>query len=177
MIVLRSPKGWTGPKEVDGVPIEGTFRSHQVPIDGFASHPEHIPILESWMRSYRPEELFDANGKPVAELIEFAPKGERRMGANPHANGGILLKDLRMPDFRSYAVEVAKPGTTMAEATRVLGAMLRDVMQLNAEAHNFRIVGPDETSSNRLDALFEVTDRNPRRRCCPPTSMLRPTAG
>ena len=159
MIVLRSPKGWTGPKEIDGVPVEGTFRSHQVPVDGFAQHPKHVQILESWMKSYRPEELFDSSGKPIPELLALAPKGERRMGANPHANGGILLRDLRMPDFRSYAVEIKKPGTTRAEATRVLGNMLRDVMKLNLESRNFRVFGPDETASNRLGALFEVTNR------------------
>ena len=159
MIVLRSPKGWTGPKEVDGVPIEGTFRAHQVPIDGFAAKPERIQILESWMKSYRPEQLFDEAGRLIPELAELAPKGDRRMGATPHANGGILLKELRMPDFRSYAVEAPKPGAVRAEATRLLGRMLRDVMKLNATSGNFRVFGPDETASNRLDALFEVTDR------------------
>jgi len=159
MIVLRSPKGWTGPKELDGVPIEGTFRAHQVPIEGFAQHSKRVQILESWMKSYRPEELFDPSGKPVAELTDLAPKGERRMGANPHANGGILLRDLHMPDFRNYAVEVRKPGATRAEATRILGNMLRDVMKLNMESRNFRVFGPDETASNRLGALFEVTNR------------------
>ncbi len=159
MIVLRSPKGWTGPKEIDGVPLEGSFRSHQVPIEGFAQHPKRVQMLESWMRSYHPEELFDEAGKPVRELTELAPQCDRRMGANPHANGGILLRDLRMPDFRTYAVEVKKPGTTRAEATRVLGNMLRDVMKLNRESRNFLVFGPDETASNRLGALFEVTDR------------------
>jgi xylulose-5-phosphate/fructose-6-phosphate phosphoketolase len=159
MIVLRSPKGWTGPKEVDGVPVEGTFRSHQVPLDGLASNPDHVRMLKQWMKSYRPEELFDKSGKPKPELLELAPKGERRMGANPHANGGVLLKDLRMPDFRDYAVDVEKPGRVRGEATRVLGQMLRDVLKLNEASHNFRIVGPDETSSNRLNAVFEVTDR------------------
>src|SRR5579872_5399873 len=158
-IVLRSPKGWTGPKEMDGLPVEGSFRSHQVPIDGFAQHPKRVQMLESWMKSYKPEELFDSAGKPVAELTELAPKGDRRMGANPHANGGILLRDLRMPDFRKYAVEVKKPGTTRAEATRILGDLLRDVMKLNMESRNFRVFGPDETASNRLSALFEVTNR------------------
>jgi xylulose-5-phosphate/fructose-6-phosphate phosphoketolase len=159
MIVLRSPKGWTGPKELDGLPLENSFRSHQVPIDGFAQHPKHIPMLETWMKSYRPEELFDAEGRPVAEIRALAPEGERRMGANPQANGGLLLKELRMPDFRGYAVAVKKPGATRAEAARVLGNMLRDVMKLNMASRNFRVFGPDETASNRLGALFELTDR------------------
>jgi len=159
MIVLRSPKGWTGPKVVDGKPIEGTWRAHQVPVADLQSKPEHLKILEDWMRSYRPEELFDKNGKLIPELAELAPKGERRMGANPHANGGLLLRDLVMPDFRNYAVSVPKPGTENAEATRVLGVFLRDVMKLNADSKNFRVFGPDETASNRLDALFEVTDK------------------
>ncbi|PYT22239.1 MAG: phosphoketolase [Acidobacteria bacterium] len=159
MIVLRSPKGWTGPKEVDGQPVEGTFRSHQVPVDQMSSKPEHIKILEAWMKSYHPEQLFDENGRLIRELADLAPKGERRMGANPHANGGLLLRELRMPDFRSYAVAVPKPGTVRSEATRVLGQMLRDMMKLNTESRSFRVFGPDETSSNRLDALFEVTNR------------------
>ncbi len=159
VVVLRTPKGWTGPKEVDGHTIEGTFRSHQVPVDNFVAKPEHISILENWMRSYRPQELFDETGKLAPELAEMAPKGARRMGANPHANGGLLLKDLRMPDFRDYAVEVPKPGAVTAEATRAMGKMLRDVMKMNMETRNFRIVGPDETTSNRLNAVFEVTDR------------------
>ncbi len=159
MIVLRSPKGWTGPRVVDGVQVEGTFHSHQVPVTDFATKPEHLKILEDWMKSYRPEELFDENGTLVRELAEMAPKGSRRMGANPHANGGMLLRDLRMPHFRDYAVDVPKPGAVRAEATRVLGRMLRDVMKLNQNSSNFRVFGPDETSSNRLDAIFEVTDR------------------
>ncbi|MDB4888980.1 MAG: phosphoketolase, partial [Gemmatimonadetes bacterium] len=159
MIVLRSPKGWTGPKEVDGKQTEGTWRSHQVPLSGIASNPDHLRLLEEWMRSYRPEELFDESGALIAGLQALAPNGERRMGANPHANGGLLLRDLVMPDFRDYAVAVPSPGAVDGEATRVLGAMLRDVMRLNEDAKNFRIVGPDETSSNRLDAVFETTDR------------------
>ena len=159
MIVLRSPKGWTGPKIVDGVAIEGTFRAHQVPLTNFAEKPQHIQILENWMRSYKPEELFDETGAFRRDLRELAPTGERRMGANPHANGGLLLKDLCMPDFRKYAVDVPHPGAVNAEATRVLGAMLRDVMKLNMDSRNFRVVGPDETESNRLGALFEVTNR------------------
>ena len=159
MIVLDSPKGWTGPKVVDGVPIEGTFRAHQVPLSDLTSKPDHIHMLEDWMKSYKPEELFDDQGSFKAEYAELAPKGERRMGANPHANGGLLLKDLRLPDFRKYAVPVPKPGTVTAEATRVLGEMLRDVMQMNMASANFRIFGPDETASNRLNAVFDVTSR------------------
>jgi xylulose-5-phosphate/fructose-6-phosphate phosphoketolase len=159
MIVLESPKGWTGPKIVDGVQIEGTFRAHQVPITDFATKPGHIKILEDWMRSYNPDGLFDEHGRLIPELREMAPKGTRRMGANPHANGGLLLKDLRLPDFREYAVDVPKPGSVQAEATRVMGNMLRDVLVMNAGSRNFRIVGPDETASNRWDAVFEVTNR------------------
>jgi xylulose-5-phosphate/fructose-6-phosphate phosphoketolase len=158
MIILRSPKGWTGPKMVDGLQIEGTFRSHQVPVTDLEK-PEHLKVLEQWMRSYRAEELFDENGKLEPELAALAPKGNRRMGANPHANGGLLLKELKMPDFREYAVKVAQPGKSVEESTRVLGRLLRDVMKLNQENANFRIVGPDETESNRLSAVFEVTDR------------------
>ena len=158
MIVLRTPKGWTGPKIVDGKPVEGTWRAHQVPVTDLAK-PEHLKILEDWMKSYRPNELFDSQGKFVSELRELAPQGNRRMGSNPHANGGILLKDLVMPDFREYAVKVPKPGTEIAEATRVLGKLLRDVMKRNMDAKNFRVVGPDETASNRLDALYEVTSK------------------
>jgi xylulose-5-phosphate/fructose-6-phosphate phosphoketolase len=159
MIVLRTLKGWTGPKVVDGKPVEGTWRAHQVPVTNFKGHPEHVKILEEWMRSYKPEELFDESGKFKSEFAELAPKGERRMGANPHANGGLLLRDLNMPDFRDYAVKISKPGTELAEATRVLGTLLRDVMKLNEDARNFRVFGPDETASNRLDAVFEETDK------------------
>jgi xylulose-5-phosphate/fructose-6-phosphate phosphoketolase len=159
LIVLRSPKGWTGPKVVDGLPTENSFRSHQVPLSELATKPEHLKMLEEWMLSYRPEELFDESGKLIAELAELAPKGERRMGANPYANGGLLLKDLKLPDFRDYAVEVSKPGRVEAEATRVMGKFLRDVMKENLESRNFRVMGPDETASNRLNALFEATDR------------------
>ena len=159
VIVLRTPKGWTGPKEVDGKPVEGTWRAHQVPVTDFAKKPEHLKILEDWMKSYRPEELFDEKGKLIPELAELAPKGARRMGANPHANGGLLLRDLALPDFRDYAVNVPVPGSEVREATRVLGDFLRDTMKLNAEAKNFRVFGPDETASNRLDALYEVTDK------------------
>ena len=159
MIILETPKGWTGPKEVDGVPIEGTFRAHQVPLAQLAEKPAHLQLLESWMKSYRPEELFDAEGRPVPELAALAPKGDRRLGANPHANGGLLLKELELPDFRDYAVAVPRPGGERAEATRVAGAFLRDVMKRNAQHGNFRVMGPDETASNRLSAIFEATDR------------------
>ena len=156
MIILRSPKGWTGPKVVDGKPTEGTFRSHQVPM-GDMSQPGHVKILEKWLKSYRPQELFDETGKLLAELAELAPQGARRMGANPHANGGLLLRDLRLPDFRDYAVKVAKPGAVTAEAARTQGEFIRDVVKLNAT--NFRVFSPDETASNRWGAVFEVTNR------------------
>jgi xylulose-5-phosphate/fructose-6-phosphate phosphoketolase len=159
MIVMRTPKGWTGPKEVDGKPVEGTWRAHQVPVTDFATKPEHLKILEDWMKSYRPEELFDEKGKLIPELGKLAPSGDRRMGANPHANGGLLLRDLVMPDFRRYGVSVTKPGTQFEEATRVLGRLLRDVVESNAESKNFRVWGPDETASNRLEALYEATDK------------------
>lgn len=159
MIVLRSPKGWTGPKFVDGLPTENSFRSHQVPLAELATNPEHLKMLERWMLSYKPDELFDDDGKFMAELAELAPSGDRRMGANPHANGGLLLKDLEMPDFKDYAVDIPKPGTIEAEATRVMGQFLRDVMKGNEDSRNFRVMGPDETASNRLNALFEVTNR------------------
>jgi xylulose-5-phosphate/fructose-6-phosphate phosphoketolase len=159
VIVLRSPKGWTGPKMVDGVPIEGTFRSHQVPVLVDALHPDHVALLEGWMKSYRPEELFDAEGRLVAELVALAPAGERRMGANPHANGGILLRDLRLPQFRNYAVVVPNPGAVAVSDMGTLGPYLRDVLTLNQQAQNFRVFGPDETLSNMLGAVFEVTNR------------------
>ena len=159
MIVLRSPKGWTGPKEVDGKKTEGYWRSHQVPLAELATRPEHIKILEQWLRSYKPEELFDENGTLIAALAELPPQGARRMGANPHANGGVLLKDLRLPDFREYAVAVPQPGAVDAESTRIMGGFLRDIMKLNLKSRNFRVVGPDETASNRLGNLFEVTNR------------------
>jgi len=157
MIVLRTPKGWTGPKTVDGKQVEGTFRAHQVPVTDFQSKPDHLRILEDWMRSYRPEELFDKSGRLVPELAALPPRGKRRMSANPHANGGELLKDLRLPDFRAYAVPVEQPGTTTSEATRVLGEYMRDVIRDNPD--NFRLMGPDETSSNRLQAVFDATNR------------------
>src|SRR6188474_3496704 len=157
MLVLRTPKGWTGPKEVDGHRVEGTWRSHQVPLAEVRDNPEHLRQLEAWLRSYRPEELFDARGRLVPELRELAPAGPRRMSANPHANGGVLLRDLVLPDFREYAVDVPQPGKGTSEATRVLGGFLRDVVARNPT--NFRLFGPDETASNRLDAVFEVTGR------------------
>jgi xylulose-5-phosphate/fructose-6-phosphate phosphoketolase len=159
MIVLRSPKGWTGPKEADGVPIEGTWRAHQVPLADFGKKPEHVRLLEEWMKSYRPDELFDENGTLLPELRDLPPKGNRRMGANPHANGGLLLKELQMPDFREYSVDVPQPGAVAAEPTRVLGHFLRDVMKMNLERRNFRVFGPDETASNRLDAIYEVAGK------------------
>jgi xylulose-5-phosphate/fructose-6-phosphate phosphoketolase len=159
MIVLNSPKGWTGPKEVDGLPIEGTFRAHQIPLLVDSDHPDHLLFLENWMKSYKPEELFDSKGSFMPELAELAPKGIRRMGANPHANGGILLQDLNMPDFREYGVKIKTPGSVEASDTHVLGEFLRDVVNLNREQRNFRIFGPDETLSNRLNAVFEVTNR------------------
>jgi xylulose-5-phosphate/fructose-6-phosphate phosphoketolase len=157
MIVLRTPKGWTGPKEVDGQPVEGTFRSHQVPLSQTRTNAEHRALLDEWLRSYRPEELFDATGRLVPRLQALAPTGDRRMSANPHANGGRLLRDLAMPDFRDYAVPVDRPAATFSEATKVLGGFLRDIIVRNPD--RFRIMGPDETASNRLQAVFEKTDR------------------
>jgi xylulose-5-phosphate/fructose-6-phosphate phosphoketolase len=157
MLVLRTPKGWTGPKEVDGVPVEGTWRAHQVPVLAARENEAHLRILEQWMQSYQPEELFDEHGRLAPELAQLPPQGERRMSANPHANGGTLLRDLVLPDFRDYAVEVPKPATTFSEATRVLGSFLRDVIARNHD--NFRLFGPDETASNRLDDVFAVTAR------------------
>ncbi len=159
MIILRTPKGWTGPAEVDGLKTEGHWRSHQVPFSGLAANPSHLKLLETWMRSYNPETLFDENGRLKPELAELAPKGLRRMGANPHANGGSVLKSLKMPDFRDYAVTVPQPGRVLSEGTRVMGQFLRDVMKRNLDQKNFRVFGPDETASNRLGAVFEVTDR------------------
>ncbi len=157
MIVLRTPKGWTGPKQVDGLPVEGTWRSHQVPLANVRDDPAHLAQLEAWLRSYRPEELFDRDGRPIAGVLATPPGGERRMSANPHANGGLLLRDLELPDFRAYGVAVDSPGVGSSEPTRVLGGFLRDIMAANPTT--FRITGPDETASNRLSAVFEVTDR------------------
>jgi xylulose-5-phosphate/fructose-6-phosphate phosphoketolase len=174
MIILRSPKGWTGPKEVDGLKTEDFWRSHQVPFSEMSSQPQHVKLLESWMKSYQPEELFDQNGDLIPELKELAPEGTRRMGANPHANGGLLLKNLKMPDFREYAVDVPRPGTVTAEATRIMGGFLRDVMRLNQAQANFRVFGPDETASNRLSALFEVTGRTWMENTIPEDDHLSP---
>jgi xylulose-5-phosphate/fructose-6-phosphate phosphoketolase len=159
VLVLRTPKGWTGPDAVDGVPVEGTWRSHQVPLSGLAENPEHLARLEQWLRSYKPEELFDAEGKLLDSLAELAPHGKRRMGDSPHANGGILLRDLKMPDFREYAVAVAEPGVEMVESTRVQGKFLRDVMRLNMSDSNFRLFSPDELTSNRWGDVLSVTGR------------------
>ena len=159
MVVLNSPKGWTGPDVVDGVQIEGTFRTHQIPLQVDSEHQEHLKLLEKWMNSYHPEELFDNDGRLIEELAELAPKGNRRMGANPHANGGLLLQDLNMPDFRNFAVNVPSPGSVQAADAHELGVFLREVVRLNQEQRNFRIFGPDETLSNRLNAVFEVTNR------------------
>jgi len=159
MIVLRTPKGWTGPKTVDSVAIEGTFRAHQVPLAGLATVPGHLGLLEAWMKSYAPEELFDADGRLAPELADLPPRGDRRMSANPHANGGLLRRELEMPDFRAYAVEVPAPGAVTAEATRVQGQLVRDVLRLNQDQKNFRVFSPDETSSNRWGPVFEVTNR------------------
>src|SRR5689334_17015430 len=156
MIVLRTPKGWTGPKVVDGLPVEGTWRSHQVPIADM-DRPEHVRMLEAWMKSYRPEELFDAEGRPVARLREVAPKGPRRMWPDPHANGGLLLRELERPDFRRYALDVPSPGSTLGESTRAQGALIRDVLEANPKS--FRVFGPDEIASNRWGPVFEVTGR------------------
>ena len=159
MIIMRTPKGWTGPESVDGKKTEDFWRSHQVPLSGLANNPAHISVLEHWLKSYKPEELFDKNGTLLAELRELAPTGQHRIGDNPHANGGILLRDLRLPNFRDYAIDVSQPGAIEAEATRVMGAFLRDVMKDNHEQKNFRIFGPDETSSNRWDDIFSATSR------------------
>jgi xylulose-5-phosphate/fructose-6-phosphate phosphoketolase len=158
MIVLNSPKGWTGPKVVDGQPIEGNFRSHQVPLHP-AENPGHLQLLEDWLKSYRPHELFDTQGRLNPDLAALAPQGHRRMGANPHANGGLLLRDLHLPDYRAYATAVPVPGTPGKGDTRALGPFLRDVAKLNDTARNFRIFGPDETVSNGLAAVFDATNR------------------
>jgi len=174
MIILKTPKGWTGPKEVNGLKAEGSWRSHQVPLSDMMKKPENIKLLESWMKSYKPEELFDENGTLIPELAALSPSGEKRMGANPHTNGGLLLKDLRMPDFEDYAVDVPRPGAIMAESTRVLGSFLRDVMNLNKKRRNFRVFGPDETASNRLGALFESTGRTWMAEILPEDDNLSP---
>jgi xylulose-5-phosphate/fructose-6-phosphate phosphoketolase len=175
MIVLQTPKGWTGPKVVDGLPVEGTYRAHQVPLSEPSDHPEHLKLLEEWMRSYRPEELFDGQGQFRPELAELAPVGERRMGANPHANGGILLRDLRLPDFRDYAIDVPAPGSVKSEDTRICGEFLRDVITLNEDHQNFRIFGPDETASNRLTRVLDVTNKQWVARVVPTDDHLAPS--
>jgi len=175
MIVLKSPKGWTGPKVVDGKQIEGSFRAHQVPVTDPSTHPGHLELIEHWLRSYRAEELFDADGRLIEALAVLAPKGQRRMGANPHANGGALLRDLHMPDYRDYAVDVPKPGERGIGDTRVLGKFLRDVTKMNNRERNFRVFGPDETLSNGLEALFEVTTRQWGAATLPNDELLAPT--
>jgi xylulose-5-phosphate/fructose-6-phosphate phosphoketolase len=174
MIILRTPKGWTGPKIVDGQQVEGTFRAHQVPLAEVRTKPDHLRMLEEWMKSYQPRELFDDNGTLRADIAALAPKGLRRMGANPHANGGVLLRDLELPDFRDYAIDVPKPGESEGEATRITGQFLRDVMRLNSSMNNFRVMGPDETASNRLGALFEVTNRVSTARILPTDDHITP---
>lgn len=177
MIVLRSPKGWTGPKIIDGVPVEGSFHAHQVPLSDPAANPEHLKMLENWLRSYRPEELFDATGRLVPELAALAPKGQRRMGANPHANGGMLRRDLRMPEFRAYGIAVPTPGIRGIGDTRVLAPFLRDVLKLNSSPRHFRIFGPDETISNGLGAVFDVTNRQWDARIEPHDEFVSPDGG
>jgi xylulose-5-phosphate/fructose-6-phosphate phosphoketolase len=174
MIILNTPKGWTGPKSIDGLKTEGYWRSHQVPFAEMAEKPGHIRALEQWMKSYKPEELFDKRGKLLPELAELAPKGKRRMGDNPHANGGSILRDLKMPDFRKYAVAVDKPGAVESEPTRVMGYFLRDVMKMNMASRNFRLFGPDETTSNRLGAVLDVTDRTWLAKILPEDDHLSP---
>jgi xylulose-5-phosphate/fructose-6-phosphate phosphoketolase len=175
MIVLASPKGWTGPVEVDGLKIEGTFRAHQVPISDPATHPEHLELLENWLRSYRPDELFDAQGRLLPELAALAPVGDRRMGSNPHANGGMLLRDLRMPDFRDFAADVPVPGSPGIGDTHVLGRFLREVVKRNGGQRNFRVFGPDETLSNGLESVFEVTERQWDAATVPGDEFLAPS--
>jgi xylulose-5-phosphate/fructose-6-phosphate phosphoketolase len=174
MIVFRTPKGWTGPKEVDGRPVEGTWRAHQVPLAEVRTNPAHLRELQEWMLSYRPDELFDGNGTPRPEILSFVPRGDRRLGSNPHANGGLLLRDLAMPDFRDYAVAVPTPGGSVSEPTRVLGRLLRDVMRDNLAAGNFRLFGPDETASNRLEAVYEVSGKTWEEATLPVDEHLAP---
>jgi xylulose-5-phosphate/fructose-6-phosphate phosphoketolase len=174
MLILRTPKGWTGPKFVDGKQVEGTWRAHQVPFAELHEKPDHLKILEDWMRGYRPNELFDAEGQLIPELVELPPKGQRRMGMNPHANGGLLMEPLHLPNFRDYAVDVRTPGSPETEATRILGRYLRDVMKLNLGRRNFRVFGPDETASNRLEALYEVTGKTWEASALPVDENLAP---
>ncbi|GAA2928424.1 hypothetical protein GCM10011428_51920 [Streptomyces violaceus] len=177
VIVLRTPKGWTGPAEVDGEPVEGTWRSHQVPLSGVRDNPEHLRQLEAWLRSYRPEELFDAEGRPVADVLDCVPEGTGRLGATPHANGGLLLRDLPVPSLDDFAVPVDKPGTTTHEPTRVLGDLLAQVMRDTTDRRDFRLVGPDETASNRLQAVFEASGKTWQAGTLPWTSTWTGTAG
>jgi xylulose-5-phosphate/fructose-6-phosphate phosphoketolase len=174
MIILRTPKGWTGPKEVEGLKTEDFWRSHQVPIADIQAKPERVKLLEDWMKSYKPQELFDSDGRLIPELQELSPKRDHRMGANPHANGGRLLRQLKMPDFRDYAVDVSEPGQVTSEAPRVMAQLLRDIMKLNKDQRNFRIFGPDETASNRLSPVFEVTDRTWMEQTIPEDDHLAP---
>jgi xylulose-5-phosphate/fructose-6-phosphate phosphoketolase len=174
MIVFRTPKGWTGPKEVDGRPVEGTWRAHQVPLAEVRTNPAHLRQLQEWMLSYRPDELFDGNGTPRQEILSFVPRGDRRLGSNPHANGGLLLRDLAMPDFRDYAVAVPTPGGSVSEPTRVLGRLLRDVMRDNLASGNFRLFGPDETASNRLEAVYDVSGKTWEEATLPVDEHLAP---
>ncbi len=174
MLILITPKGWTGPKEVDGLPTEGSFRSHQVPLSELAEKPEHLKLLEAWMRATTQKSFSMRTDGSWPKLAELAPSGQLRMSANPHANGGLLLRDLDLPDFRSYAVEVDKPATTFTEATKVLGSFLRDILSLNEETRNFRVFGPDETASNRLSAVFEVDDRELNATILPTDDHLSP---
>jgi xylulose-5-phosphate/fructose-6-phosphate phosphoketolase len=174
MIILRSPKGWTGPKVVDGKPMEGTWRAHQVPLADMATSPEHVKMLEEWMRGYRPEELFDETGRLRPEIAALAPEGELRMSANPHSNGGLLLRDLRLPDFRDYAVAVPAPGAAMAESTRVQGGFIRDVLKLSEKTRNFRLFSPDETASNRWNDVFDATDRDSTAEILPTDDHVSP---
>lgn len=173
MIIFKSPKGWTGPKEVDGLPVEGTFRSHQVPLSDPANNPAHLKQLEEWLRSYKPDELFDQNGTLLPEIADLAPKGERRMGANPNTNGGLVLQELRMPDFSGYALELRSRGETGPGDTLILGRFIRDVIKMNLEKRNFRLFGPDETLSNRLNAVFEATNRQWEAATTPTDEFLR----
>jgi len=175
MIILRSPKGWSGPKTVDGKPAEGNWRSHQVPFT--MEKPEHLGLLDEWLRSYRPEELFDDAGRPLEAITGLSPAGEKRMSANPHSNGGLLMRALRMPDYQDYAVSVPSPGAVDGESTRVMGAFLRDVMKANADSRNFRVFAPDENNSNRLNDILEVTNRAWTPRRCRTTTISRRTAG
>jgi xylulose-5-phosphate/fructose-6-phosphate phosphoketolase len=175
MLIMRTPKGWTGPKFVDGKPVENTWRAHQVPFAELREKPDHLKLLEDWMRSYKPEELFDKRGVLREEIAELAPKGRLRMGMNPHANGGLLLEPLRVPNFRDYAIKIEGRGGTQEESTRVLGRLLKGVMEANLEHRNFRVVGPDETASNRLDDVIKATGKTWLETTLPTDENLSPT--